>query len=285
VRARTWALLGAVSLTFPHPVHGQNVGAPSNFGELELEESFVPDPRSVSVTSGGRVGVSVGSCDYGYVSEAPDVDLHYGTSGTADLYLYVQGEGDTMLLVNAPDGSWWCDDDSLGRLDPVLHFPAAPSGLYSVWVGSFSQEYLDATLYVSEIDPGLPAVEGEPDLSLQPTYGEVELEEGFLPDPHEVVLTAGGDVRVRAGDCDYGYVDYETSGETDLFVYVESPGDVTLLMNRPDGSWVCDDDGYGDRNPIVAIPAAPGGLYDIWVGTWGDELQDAILYISELDPR
>lgn len=293
MRIWTWAFLGSLSLTWAQPLHGQDVGAPPNFGELELEESFLPDPRGVSVTSGGRVPVSVGDCAYGYVSEAPDVDLYYTTSGTADLYLYAEGEGDTMLLVNAPDGSWWCDDDSLGRLDPALHFPGAASGLYNVWVGSYTQEYLDATLHVSEMDPGLPAVEGEPDLSLQPTYGNVELGEGFVPDPREVALTAGGDVRVRAGDCDYGYVAnppdvdlyYETSGGADLFLYVESEEDATLLVNTPDGSWVCDDDGFGNRNPIVVVPEAAGGLYDIWVGTWGAELADATLYISEIDPR
>ena len=35
-----------------------------------------------------------------------------------------------------------------------------------------------------------------PDLSLDPTYGDVNLDEGFLPDPHEVSLIAGGDVEV-----------------------------------------------------------------------------------------
>lgn len=289
----TWALLGALTLISSPAAHAQSVGAEPNFGDLVLEESFLPDPRGVSVTSGGAVPMSVGDCDYGYVSEAPDVDLYYTTSGTSGLYIYAEGMGDTMLLVNAPDGSWWCDDDSLGRLDPVLHFSEAPAGLYNVWVGSYSEEYLDATLYVSEIDPGLPATEGEPDLSLRPTYGAVELDEGFVPDPHEITLTAGGDVRVSAGPCDYGYVAnppdvdlyYETSGGADLFLYVESEGDATLLVNRPDGSWVCDDDGFADRNPIVVIPAAASGLYDIWVGTWGEELQAATLHISEVDPR
>ncbi len=114
-----------------------------------------------------------------------------------------------------------------------------------------------------------------PDLSLDPTYGDVNLDEGFLPDPHEVSLTAGGDIEVDVGSCSYGYVAeppdvdfyYTTSGDADLYVYVNGAEDTTLLVNRPDGSWVCDDDGLGDSNPVLVIPAAAGGLYNIWVGT------------------
>lgn len=293
VRRWSWLLVGALILTSAQAVGGQDVGAAPNFGDLELEESFFPDPRSVSLTSGGTVEVNVGGCDYGFVSDAPDVDLYYATSGRSGLYVYAEGEGDIMLLVNAPDGSWACDDDSLGRLDPVLHFPDAADGLYSVWVGSYGEEYLDATLHVSEIDPGLPASEGEPDLALDPTYGDVELSEGFVPDPHEITLTAGGEVGVAVGECDYGHVAnapdvglyYETSGSSDLYIWVESEGDATLLVNRPDGSWICDDDGFDARDPLVVLPGAGGGLYDLWVGTYGEELQDATLYISGIDPR
>ena len=28
-------------------------------------------------------------------------------------------------------------------------------------------------------------------------------------------------------------------------------------------------DGLGNRNPVVVIPNAGGGVYDIWVGTFG----------------
>jgi hypothetical protein len=48
---------------------------------------------------------------------------------------------------------------------------------------------------------------------------------------------------------------------------------------------MCDDDGYGDGDPIVVIPAAEAGLYNIWVGTYQDDMASANLYISEEDPR
>jgi hypothetical protein len=125
------------------------------------------------------------------------------------------------------------------------------------------------------------------------TYGDVNLDERFLPDPHEVSLIAGGDVDVDVGSCSYGYVAdspdvnfyYTSSGSSNLYVYVEGAEDTTLLINQPDGSWVCDDDDLGDSNPVVVVPAAASGLYNIWVGTYGDTNSNATLYISELDPR
>lgn len=287
-------LLSGMLLCPVHAAQAQSVGATPNFGDLRLKEGFLPDPQSVSVTSGGNVDVDIGGCSYGYVSDAPDVDLYYTSSGGSALYIYAEGEGDTMLLVNTPDGQWQCDDDGHGDLDPVIYIPAAADGLYNIWVGSYSDENHSATLFVSEIDPdGGSGSSGQPDLSLDPRYGTVRLEGGFLPDPHTVEVTAGGSIEVDVGACSYGFVAnapdvdfyYTVSGGRDLYIYVEGSEDTTLLINQPDGSWVCDDDGHTGTNPLVVFPKAAGGLYDIWVGTYGDELSDATLYISERDPR
>ena len=130
-------------------------------------------------------------------------------------------------------------------------------------------------------------------ISAEPTYGSVSLEEGFLPDPHSTSLTAGGSIEVNKGSCSYGYVAdapdvdfyYDSSGSSNLYIYVHGDADTTLLINTPSGSWVCNDDGLGNANPVVVIPNAGGGLYNIWVGTYGDDLTSANLYISEIDPR
>lgn len=135
----------------------------------------------------------------------------------------------------------------------------------------------------------LPARAQDP--SLDPAFGSVELKEGFEPDPVTVELVAGGDVEPAVDGCGYGLVAeapdfdlyYETSGESPLFVYVVSGGDATLLVNLPDGSWMCDDDNYGNGDPILVLPAQ-SGLYDIWVGTYGGESTEATLFISEVLP-
>jgi len=131
------------------------------------------------------------------------------------------------------------------------------------------------------------------DWHADPTYGTVELRQGFRPDPYATALTAGGGTAVSIEGCRFGHVasapdidlKYNTSGGSTLYIYVRSNDDTTLLINLSSGSWACDDDGLGNGNPLVVIPNAPAGLYDIWVGTYSDDLSDATVYISEIDPR
>ena len=293
MRSSTPSLLLAVLALATQTAAAQSVAARPNYGDVLLKEAFVPDPHSVSVTSGGNVEVEIEGCELGYVSDAPDVDLYYTTTGGSDLYIYVEGEGDTMLLINTPDGGWVCDDDSHGDLDPLVHIPSAEDGLYDIWVGSYSAgERHAATLYISELSPYV-ATEGAPDFTLDPTYGELALSAGFLPDPRSVSLTAGGSIDVDVGSCGYGYVAnapdvhlrWDSSGASDLYLYVNASDDTTLLINRPDGTWVCDDDALGEGNPLVVIPGASAGRYDVWVGTYGSDTASATLYVSESDPR
>lgn len=126
-------------------------------------------------------------------------------------------------------------------------------------------------------------------------YGDVNLDERFSPDPYELSVSAGGSIDVDLGDgeCDYGYAGarpdlnlrYATTGGANLYLYVNGAEDTTLLVNQPDGTWVCDDDDLGNRNPLLVIPTAAGGLYNIWVGTFGTASTSATLFVSERDPR
>lgn len=141
------------ALALAVPASAQDVGDDPTYGSVELNAGFTPDPWAKHLTAGGGVSVSRGSCSYGYVAEAPDVDLYWEGSGST-LYVYVIGKNsDTTLLVNTPDGNWSCDDDSFGDTDPILVIPKASSGLYNIWVGTYGSDTVGATLFVSEIDP------------------------------------------------------------------------------------------------------------------------------------
>jgi hypothetical protein len=130
------------------------------------------------------------------------------------------------------------------------------------------------------------------DVAGEPTYGSVSLSGGFAPDPWEMSLTAGGSISVNRGNCSYGKVAsspdvdlyWNGSGST-LYIFVVAGEDTTLLVNTPSANWRCDDDSFGDRDPILLIPKAPSGLYNIWVGTYGSDMISATLFVSELDPR
>ena len=54
---------------------------PPTYGDVNLDERFLPDPYEVSLTAGGGIDVDIGECNYGYVAESPDVDFYYATSG------------------------------------------------------------------------------------------------------------------------------------------------------------------------------------------------------------
>ena len=274
---------------------GQDITAEPTYGSLALEEGFYPDPQYVDVTSGGSIAVGIPGCDFGFVAETPDVDLYYTTTGESDLYFYVEGEGDTTLLINTPTGDWVCDDDGGPGTNPSVRMRFAPEGLYNVWVGSYSDEFTDATLYISEIGTvdRPDAIAFVPNAALEPTYGSVTLDEGFLPDPYILEVSAGGEIPLDMGECTYGYVAeapdfdvyYNSTGSSTLYIYVESDEDTTLLVNTPIGDWICNDDGYYAGNPLIVLPASTSGLFDIWVGTYSGNFAEADLYISEIDPR
>ena len=129
---------------------------------------------------------------------------------------------------------------------------------------------------------------------LAPTYGTIAMTAGFTPDPTVVEGVAGGDVaaNTRSAGCN-GFVsnspdvalDY-TAGTLNLYLSALSATDTTLQVLSPDGQWYCDDDGAGDRNPLVTITQPDSGLYLIWLGTFdAGAYPAAVLNISELSPN
>ncbi len=132
----------------------QDASAAPNFGSVALTSGFQPDPHNVSVVSGGTINVAstIGGACTGFVSNAPDFDLTY-TAGSVGLPLIisVMANSDTTLVVNAPDGTWFCDDDSGEGLNPRVTFTKPTSGLYDIWVGTVgSASNIAATLTISE---------------------------------------------------------------------------------------------------------------------------------------
>lgn len=127
------------------------------YGEQTLASGFMPDPFSVAVTAGGPVDVSAAlgaACPGfgGFAANAPAFRLQY-TAGNFILRLFFNSEEDTTMVVNAPDGSWHCDDDTGGSLQPLLTFDPPLSGQYDIWVGTFSPgETAPGTLYITEMD-------------------------------------------------------------------------------------------------------------------------------------
>jgi hypothetical protein len=56
-----------------------------------------------------------------------------------------------------------------------------------------------------------------------------------------------------------------------LELRVDSECDAVLLVNRPDGSWLFDDDSNGNADPKISMAAARDGVYDVWIGRLGSQ--------------
>jgi hypothetical protein len=283
---RTWTpLLAALALT-PMTVAAQQPQL------LTLSAGFAPDPQTLAMKAGGNIEVDEGDCSYGFIAESGGMGLEY-TAGQLGLYVYAESDIDTMILLRTPSNEFICDDDSHGNLNPLVHIEDPESGLYIIFVGGYTQnEYRDATLHISELPPDLFGGEGRPNFALDPVFGRVELPVGFSPDPHTVELRAGGEIAVDVGSCSIGFVSEAASvelsyatGGAELHVYARSTEDTTILINTPSGEWLCDDDSLGDSNPIVSIPGAAAGVYDIWVGTYNGEEARATLSIGSKVPK
>lgn len=129
--------------------------AEANFGNQSASAGFAPDPIGYAVVAGGAVDVSYlgGGC-VGFASVAPDIDFQWsGSTGTRLRFLFFPDDAtaDPVLIINAPDGSWVCNDDYPPSRFPVIDFPTGPNGHYDIWVGAYAGGLLPGTLYVTEL--------------------------------------------------------------------------------------------------------------------------------------
>lgn len=261
------------------------------YGNVRLSAGFTPDPHKLSVTAGGAIDASRVNAEgcIGQIGGNPDYVLNY-SADDMPLYVRATSDGDTSLVVRDPLGQWHCNDDTNG-LDPEVAFTSPRSGAYAIWVGAISGESVGAELHLSELasDGGSAA---SIDMSSAATFGEIILRSGFTPDPHQIEMTAGGNIQAAqidssctgfiAASPDYE-VTYRDAGSYPLSFTFNGRGDTTLMINAPDGSWHCDDDSAGNNNPRVVFRDAMDGVYDVWVGSYGSDMIGGTLSISEVD--
>lgn len=134
------------------------------------------------------------------------------------------------------------------------------------------------------------------DFSRPPSFGTVVLTGGFDGDPRTVRVTAGGtlDASTLGSGCVGSMANapdvrlqFTASGSLPLIISVASDADTTLAINRPDGTWVCDDDGgENGANPSIRFTPAASGQYDIYIGHYAQGRRiPATLYISEISSQ
>jgi len=149
--AQTCLIIGAVLMGSAGAATAQNAGLNPISGQVQLQAGFRPDPYTVQVTAGGSQDANrlPGACT-GWVSDAPDFRVTY-TAGSLPLAFRSVSGSDTTLVVNDPNGNWACDDDSFGDGDAQVIFNRPSSGVYDIWIGTYSSgEMARAVLGITE---------------------------------------------------------------------------------------------------------------------------------------
>lgn len=113
-------------------------------------------------------------------------------------------------------------------------------------------------------------------------------DEAWTPRSHPVVAGGGVDLGACGSVPGMGYVatapDFELTFTANgagraLEFRVTAACDAVLLVNDAQGGWHFNDDD-ADTNPRVRVSAAPEGVYDIWIGTFGPDTCDAELIVE-----
>ncbi|WP_027283262.1 hypothetical protein [Rubritepida flocculans] len=128
-----------------------------------------------------------------------------------------------------------------------------------------------------------------------PSFGTLNLSANFMPDPQVVNVTAGGNIpaeRLGGANCVGTIADapdvrlnYRAGQGLPLYISVRSNADTTLVINLPNGRWICNDD-FDGLNPGIVFTNPMSGQYDIWIGHYDRGRRvPAQLLISEIPPR
>jgi hypothetical protein len=300
---RQTATLYVSEIGFAGVDNAVDVSGTPHHGSYRLRTGFAPNPFAMGVRAGGSVSADIalqaghtiveGFC-HGFMTREPTMRLTWSGNGEP-LFLSAASDVDTLLLVNAPDGGWWCDDDSAGNLDPGLVIDDARNGVYDIYVATFSPgETATATVYVSETGWGAEALSMRVDASLEPRFGGVTLDPASTVLPFTADVEAGGPLRAfQAGLSSTDYcvghitreptyvVNWAPSQPTPFAIYLDAERDTTLAIRLPDGSWRCDDDGSVGLNAGIGFPEGAAGFYHVYAGTYGAANTQAALHVAE----
>jgi hypothetical protein len=263
------------------------VTTPPNTGYVEegwLLGFDTPITNSVTTTDGDS---------FAFQGEAGQIVTATLVSSDFDSYLELWDVNGTVIA---------SDDDSAGDLDSLLSFELPYSGLYYLAARSYDRTGMGAYTLTVSLSGGQPnnsvivnPSAGSLDFSYV-VWEEFELISGFTPDPYGMSVDGAGDGAISLAADPYncsGYAQpYETIrlhyttgsyGMMRIYFVAENGVDTVMIVNDPHGVWYCSDDSFGTLNPSLDFSPPSGGVYDIWIGSFGGEYVSGTLYVTEVD--
>ncbi|MCC6614535.1 MAG: hypothetical protein IT320_13730 [Anaerolineae bacterium] len=261
-------------------------------------------------------GVVEGAQCGGYTTGRPQLRLEWQGDSTRLRIFFVPNsapDANMALAVLSPDG-WLCNRDfAPGFTQPQVDFINPSPGTYTIWVTheTSPNTLVSGVLYVTEkqyYPTYVPVVASESveliaglDAAAAPTQGSLDLGADFDPDPLTLPMSAGGPFDLVAANpgletqahC-VGFYNDAPNAIFRLnvpltyirlfFVADEASADATMVLRAPDGRWYCNDDSYNAVNPTLNVIGAPGGTYQLWLGSFEAEATiSGTFYLTQTD--
>lgn len=264
----------------PRPVPGSTMPAAPEValgGEPTLGAARPgEEPTTYTGTVRGEAslfGRSLGAECRGQVDRRPT--LAVVTTGTSLVEITAtasEAGTDLTLALRDASGTFRCDDDSGGSLNPRLAV-ALSAGTHELWVGSMHAPHAPApfSLTVSaEALSALPLDNGlAPDAA--PTLGAIDLDArppGDLEGRTRSQVTGdavGPSCRGRFPVVPHATI--ATSEPRQVQIDARGRADLTLLLHTADGTWACDDDSGRGHDPRLTTTLSVG-THQVWVGQY-----------------
>ncbi len=145
-RTATYTLMASAAGAAPPPAMG---------GGLTVGPGM-PDPAMASGRFGGPIPASsLSSSCRGHINGSPNHVVNV-TGYMPVIRFVVNGDADTTLVVQYPDGRFSCDDDGGGYPHPLVEGSSGP-GTIRVWVGAYSSGTTGNYLLGVTSNPGVNA--------------------------------------------------------------------------------------------------------------------------------
>jgi len=128
------------------------ITGPNGLTTATLGVGFTPDPLTAQIAAGGDIDARTGGFGpdcRGFMSGTPNYNIDYVGGGSL-LRIFFSSAGDTTLIIQKPDGTFACNDDFTGTLNPLIDIPNPAAGNYTIWVGTYTQgSTVDGTLFIT----------------------------------------------------------------------------------------------------------------------------------------
>jgi hypothetical protein len=270
-----------------------------------LQSDFILDPFLIPVAGKGeRAAADLQKDCNGFVGNQPNATVNW--SGQTDqVSIFVYSDGDPVLVIQRPDGSYVCNDDAGARtMEPLVKLQQPVTGTYKIYVGTaqkaepalgflaISKANLDdaalASLDLSpmlrrhaqpqvQAPPRVDASELRPDQS--PIFGSTVLAPGFKP--VQIFAAGGGDIaafEVQDGKLtcagylsptpSYSFAWKGGGPALRLFFDALQNKDSGLAVVTPNRDVVCGMKASADSiNPVVDISVPITGTYKVYVAS------------------